>query len=120
MLLQLSFFLCLQVNALNAELDSVRKQLNEKADEINRLSHKREKHRNGLENILHEIKSKYCAVCKVGGSTPLLTFSGCIWFNLDFIFIIEGVYCIWDVCPCYKGFTYISINLVENLLVVKV
>ncbi|XP_023721137.1 structural maintenance of chromosomes protein 5 isoform X2 [Cryptotermes secundus] len=44
------------VNVLNAELDSVRKQLNEKADEINGLSHEREKHRDGLENIVHEIK----------------------------------------------------------------
>lgn len=76
MLLKLSFFLCLPVNALNAELDSVRRKLNEKADEINRLSHEREKHRNGLENIVHEIKSKYCAVCKVWGSTPLLSAAG--------------------------------------------
>jgi hypothetical protein len=67
-----SFCVCLSVNVLNAELDSVKKQFNEKADELNRLCHEREKHRNVLENIVHEINSKYCVVCKVW-STPVLS-----------------------------------------------
>jgi hypothetical protein len=50
--------------------------LNEKADEINRLCHEREKHRNDLENIVHEINSKYSVVCKVWSSTPLLSAAG--------------------------------------------
>jgi hypothetical protein len=91
---------CLPVNDLNSELDAVRKQINEKADEVNRLQHEREGHQIDLENIVHEINSKYCVVCRVWSSTLVLsaagsmsdlsTLSGCIWFSLALFLLLGG------------------------------
>jgi hypothetical protein len=120
----LSFYVCLPVNALNAELDCVRKDLNEKADEINRICHEREKHRNYLENIVHEINSKYCVVCEVWHSRTLLSAARTMSLdNIVWLCLVQPGLCfyyygggggkvarLWDGCSCYKDCTYNSMR----------